>query len=59
MIYSDVFDGLPAAAKTAIYQRLKAVLEGQDRAPRYARLTAADRQAVLEILRETKRDFGG
>jgi hypothetical protein len=57
MIYSEAFDGLPAAAKTAIYRRLKDVLEGRVQSPRYARLTASDRQAVLDILRETKRDF--
>jgi hypothetical protein len=57
MIYAEAFDGLPMTAKTAIYRRLKDVLEGRVRSPRYARLTAADRQAVLEILRETIRDF--
>lgn len=57
MIYSEAFDGLPAAAKTAIYQRLKDVLDGREKAPRYAKLTAADRQAVREILSETKTDF--
>jgi hypothetical protein len=57
MILSEAFDGLPATAKTAIYRRLKDVLEGRERSPRYARLTAPDRQAVLEILRELKRDF--
>ena len=57
MIYSEAFDGLPASAKTAIYGRLKVVLEGRDAAPRYAKLTAADRQAVLEILKDTKKDF--
>jgi hypothetical protein len=59
MIYSEAFDGLPAAAKGAIYKRLKDVLEGRGAAPRYSKLSAADRQAVLEILRETKRDFAG
>lgn len=57
MIYSEVFEGLPASAKAAIYQRLRDVLEGRETAPRYAKLAAADRQAVLEILRETKGDF--
>lgn len=57
MIHSEAFDGLPAVARAAVYQRLKDVLEGRDRASRYARLTAADRQAVLEILRETKPGF--
>lgn len=54
MIYSAPFDALPAGARDMVYSRLKAVLSGEERAPRYARLTPADRQAVLEILRETK-----
>jgi len=33
------------------------ILKGKEDGPRYARLTQADRQAVLEILRETKSDF--
>ncbi len=54
MIYSPPFDALPAGARDMVYSRLKAVLSGEERAPRYARLTPADRQAILEILRETK-----
>jgi lysyl-tRNA synthetase class I len=41
-------------AREAIYRRMYAVLSGQDQAPRYARLTTADRRAIMEILRETK-----
>ena len=54
MIYAPVFDALPADARDMVYGRLKEVLSGQDQAPRYARLTPADRQAILEILRDTK-----
>jgi len=54
LIYSEPFDALPGAVKQAIYARLWAVLSGTAREPRYARLQAADRQAVIEILRETK-----
>ena len=57
MIYSDAFEQLPAAAKRAIYGRLWDVLSGADRAKKYARLSAADRDRIIEILRETKRDF--
>ncbi|MEQ1760225.1 MAG: hypothetical protein ABL986_18060 [Vicinamibacterales bacterium] len=57
MIYSDAFEALPATAKAAAYDRLAVVLSGRDRAAKYRALTAADRQAVLEILRETKKDF--
>jgi len=48
MIYSEAFDAIPAAIKTAVYRRMLEVLKGRDE---------ADRHAVLEILRETKRDF--
>jgi hypothetical protein len=35
------------------------ILSGSDARTKYARLTADDRRAVLEILRETKPDFPG
>ena len=54
MIYSAAFDALPAQAREAIYARLWQVLSGADAQPRYARLSRDDRQAVVEILRETK-----
>jgi hypothetical protein len=37
-----------------MYQRLYDVLTGKDAAPKFARLSAEDRRAVLEILRDTK-----
>ena len=54
MIYSKAFEQLPGAAKRAIYDRMWAVLSGAERAPKYARLSAGDRDQILEILRETK-----
>lgn len=57
MIYSPMFDALPATAKEAIYARLFAVLTGKETSEALARLTPADRTAVLEILRETKQDL--
>lgn len=54
MIYSDTFDALPEAARDAIYSRLWDVLTGRETDPRYARLSRDDREAILEILRETK-----
>jgi hypothetical protein len=59
MIYSAAFDGLPAPLKDAIYRRLWCVLSGQDHARRYSRLSHADRRAIVEILRDTKRDLPG
>jgi hypothetical protein len=62
LIYSEPFDAMPTAAKAAVYSRLWEVLSGQDTSARYEALTRADRQAILEILRETKSglpdDFG-
>jgi hypothetical protein len=46
MIYSDGFEGMPAAAKDAVYERMREVLRG---------FPAADRDAVVSILRETKK----
>lgn len=56
LIYSEPFDGMPAKAKTAVYQRMWEILSGQERDQRYAVLTPADRRAILEILSETKPD---
>jgi hypothetical protein len=55
MIYDEAFDALPDMAKERAYQRLLEILTGKDRGEAYARLSAADRRAILEILRETKR----
>jgi hypothetical protein len=55
MIYAPVFDQLPARARDAIYKRLWDILNGSERAEKYARLSNSDRVAILEILRETKK----
>jgi len=57
MIYSEAFDALPAEAKNAIYKRMWQVLSGAEKDKKYVRLSVADRRAVIEILRETKKDF--
>ena len=54
MIYSATFDALPGAAKDAVYGRLWDILSGQDKAPKYSKLSAADRTAIISILLETK-----
>jgi hypothetical protein len=64
LIYSPAFDGLAPAAKDPIYRRLWDVLSGAEAGERYRRaLSREDRQAILEILRDTKKDlpeyFGG
>lgn len=59
MIYTEAFDGMPDDARSAVYRRMWEVLSGSDKDRRYARLTAADRQAVIEILRATKPAVAG
>lgn len=55
MIYSPAFDGLPDDLKQAIYARMWVILSGRDKSPKYGKLSLADRQAVVEILRATKK----
>jgi hypothetical protein len=57
MIYTDAFDALAPAAKNAVYRRMWQVLSGQERGPKYARFALPDRQAIIEILRDTKKDL--
>jgi hypothetical protein len=57
LIYSDAFDALPQPAKDYVYHRLLQILSGEDQSEDFARLTAQDRRAVLEILLETKPDL--
>jgi hypothetical protein len=57
VIYSEPFDALPDAAKDAVYQRIWDVLNGRAREARYSVLSAADRTAIIEILRDTKKDL--
>jgi len=59
MIYAPAFDALPDVGREAVYARMWQVLSGGDRAPRYARLPLAERQAIAEILRETKAGLPG
>ncbi|HEY6393522.1 MAG TPA: hypothetical protein VIX89_19725 [Bryobacteraceae bacterium] len=55
MIYTAAFDGLPAAARDAIYRRMWWILSGEAKGKKYQRLSLADRRAIVEILRETKK----
>ena len=57
MIYSEAFDALPAAAKEAVYTRLHAVLTGKEVSVALKRLTAPELTAILQILRDTKKDL--
>ncbi len=55
MIYAEAFEGMPSLAKDAVYRRLWHVLSGQERSKPYAQISLADRRAIVEILRETKK----
>ena len=55
MIYTEAFDGLPAEAREAIYDRMWQVLSGKEKNDKYAQLTLIERRAIVEILRETKK----
>jgi len=57
MIYSEIFDAMPDTARTRVYQRLNDVLSGTERERKFAHLSAADRKAIVEILRDTKTAF--
>ncbi|HYR83297.1 MAG TPA: hypothetical protein VE422_04385 [Terriglobia bacterium] len=57
LIYGKAFDEMPELIKAYVYRRLREVLTGEDKSKDFAYLTAADRTAILEILRETKTDF--
>jgi hypothetical protein len=58
LIYSPAFDALPPVVKDPIYKRLWEVLSGQEQDARYrSALSVSDRQAILEILRDTKKDL--
>lgn len=47
LILNPAFDALPAPMRDSI-------LTGTDQDPQFAKIAAADRQAILEIFRETK-----
>lgn len=54
LIYSKGFDGLPEPTRAYIYRRLGEVLNGKDQDRAFRHLSAEDRAAIAEILRETK-----
>jgi hypothetical protein len=54
MIYTEAFDALPPATLAIVYERMWAILSGAVTDADYAKLSPADRRAIVEILRETK-----
>jgi hypothetical protein len=57
LIYSPAFEDLPAAVKSRVYERLWDVLSGRDKAGPFREFPAAERRAIVEILRDTKTDL--
>lgn len=57
LVYSQGFAALPAEVKAHTLKRLYDVLTGKDTSEAFAHLKAADRKAVLEILRDTLPDL--
>jgi hypothetical protein len=55
MIYTPAFDAMPKTARDAVYARMWEVLSGRETHQRYKVLAPADRRAIVEILRETKK----
>jgi len=56
LIYSEAFDALPGPAKDYFYERTRKVLSGADTVD-FRHLSAEDRDAIREILEDTKPDF--
>lgn len=54
LIYSESFDQLPEAFGEHVFTRLHEILSGKDTSKDFAGLTQQDRQATLEILRDTR-----
>jgi hypothetical protein len=54
LIYSESFNALPEPVLALTYQRLFDVLRSKDTREKYARVTAAQRSAIYQILCDTK-----
>lgn len=57
LIYSPSFRSLPAEVREHFFHRLYEILTGRDTKPEFQKIAAADRQAILEILRDTLPDL--
>jgi hypothetical protein len=55
MIYTEAFESMPGVVRDRVYRRLWEVLTGKDITAPFAHLSAADRRAIYEILRATKK----
>ncbi|MGC1460014.1 MAG: hypothetical protein WA825_17185 [Steroidobacteraceae bacterium] len=57
LVYSPAFDELPDYVRDYVYGRFADILSGRDVHGPLSKLSAADRQAIMEILTATKPDF--
>jgi hypothetical protein len=57
LTYSESFEQLPKAMKEYVYQQMHDVLTDRHYGGGFGHLDASDRQAILEILRATKKDL--
>jgi len=57
LVYSPAFDGLPDYVRNYVYGRFVDILSGRDVHGTYSKLSATDRQAIIEILTATKPEF--
>lgn len=54
LIYTEAFDALPDQLLEVVYEKLRAVLSGNDDSDAFAHLSSDDRAAITEILSQTK-----
>ena len=59
LVYSPAFDALPKQIKDYVSKRMEEIVTGADQSRDFTHLTPADRQAILEILKETKPALAG
>lgn len=57
LIYSPSFRALPGEAREYVFARLWSILSGEDQSKPFSHLSLTDRQAILEILRDTVPDL--
>lgn len=57
LIYSESIDALPVEARDEMWRQLQAALTGDTREREYLAIPAADRQSVISILRQTRKNL--
>jgi hypothetical protein len=55
LIHSEAFDAMPEIVRERVYRGLWRILAENDSDANFAHLSSADRKAILEILKETKK----